>query len=68
MCDLVENYAKEYAEEVAQKVAQDAAQKAVQDAADSVKKLFQNGVSYDVVRATITNLSDEELKRIYEAV
>ena len=60
MCELVENYAKEYAKEVAQKAAQ--------DAADSVKKLFQNGVSYDVVRASITTLSDEELKRIYEAV
>ena len=56
MCELVENYAKEYAKEVAQKAAQ--------DAADSVKKLFQNGVSYDVVRASITTLSDEELKRI----
>lgn len=62
VCDLVENYAKECAEEAAQK----AAQKAAQEAADSAKRLFENGVSYEVVRTSITSLSDEELKSIYE--
>lgn len=51
VCDLVENYAKECAEEAEKKAA---------------KKLFENGAKYELVRASITSLSDEELKRIYE--
>ena len=53
MCDLVENYAKQKAEE---------------KAADSARKLFENGVSYDIVRASITTISDEDLQKIYEQV
>ena len=51
VCDLVENYAKECAEEAEKKAA---------------KKLFENGAKYELVRASITSLSDEELKSIYE--
>lgn len=53
VCDLVENYAKECAEEEAKKSAQ---------------RFFENGVSYEVVRASITSLSDEELESIYKKV
>ena len=56
MCDLVENYAKQKAEAAAKK------------AADSARKFFENGVSYDIVRASITTISDEELQKIYEQV
>lgn len=64
VCDLVENYAKECAE----KAAKEAAEIAAKEAADSALKLFENGVSYEVVRASITSLSDEELQAIYEKV
>ena len=57
MCDLVENYAK-------QKAAKEAAEKA----ADSARKLFENGVSYEIVRASITTISDEDLQAIYQQV
>ena len=53
MCDLVENYAKECAEEAA---------------IETAKRFFENGVSYEVVRASITTLSDEVLMSIYETV
>ena len=53
MCDLVENYAKQKAEE---------------KAADSARKFFENGVSYDIVRASITTISDDDLQKIYEQV
>ena len=43
-------------------------QKATQDAVDSARKLFENGVSYEVVRTSITALNDDELKHIYEEV
>ena len=64
MCDLVENYAKQKAEAAAKKAAEEAAEKA----ADSARKFFENGVSYDIVRASITTISDEELQKIYEQV
>lgn len=53
VCDLVENYARE---------------RAKKEAAESAKKFFENGVSYEVVRASITLLSDEELQKIYKKV
>lgn len=57
VCDLVENYAKERAEAAAAK-----------EAADSARKFFENGVSYEIVRASITAISDEDLQNIYEQV
>ena len=83
MCDLVENYAKQKAEaaakeaaekaakETAEKAAKEAAEKAAKEAAekaDSAKKLFENGVSYEIVRASITTISDEDLQEIYKQV
>ena len=53
MCELVENYAKERAQEAA---------------TDSAKRLFENGASYELVRASLTTLSDAELKSINEKV
>ena len=61
VCDLVENYAKQRAEEAAEK----AAEKATRVTA---RKFFENGVSYEVVRASIATLSDEELQEIYKEV
>jgi len=53
VCDLVENYANERAEELAKKTA---------------KSLFENGVSYEVVRGAVTVLSDKQLEEIYQKV
>ena len=57
MCDLVENYARECAEEAAKEAAKKAA-----------KNFFENGASYELVRASLTTISDEDLKNIYERV
>lgn len=38
------------------------------EAADSARKFFENGVSYEIVRASITTISDEDLQKIYEQV
>lgn len=57
MCDLVEEYARERAE----KAAKEAARK-------SAEKFFQNGVAYEVVRASIDLLDDKELQEIYDGV
>ena len=67
MCNLVENYARERAEEAAEEAAQKAAQEAMQDAERSARTLFDNGVSYEVVRTSITSLTDERLQVIYKA-
>ena len=72
MCDLVENYAKECAEAAAKEAAEKATEKATKEATEkaicSAKKLFENGVSYDIVRASITTISDKDLQEIYEQV
>ena len=76
MCDLVENYAKERAEaaakEAAEKATKEATEKATKEATEkaicSAKKLFENGVSYDIVRASITTISDKDMQQIYEQV
>ncbi len=57
MCDLVENYAKKKADEAA-----------VAKEKDSALRLFQNGASYELVRASIILLSDEVLQEIYKKV
>lgn len=57
MCDLVEEYAKQRAEE---------ATKA--EARKNARKFFENGATYEMVRASIDMLSDEELQSIYEKV
>lgn len=51
MCDLVENYANK---------------KAAAEAKASALRLFQNGVDYELVRASITSITNEELKEIYK--
>ena len=57
MCDLVENYAKEKVEEATLK-----------EAANSARRFFENGVGYEIVRASISAINDEDLKKIYEEV
>ena len=59
MCELVENYAKK----VAEKAAADAA---IAKEKENALRLFQNGVSYEVVRASILSLSDEDLQQILD--
>ena len=51
MCDLVENYANEKAKEAEK---------------NNALRFFQNGAGYELVRASITSLSDEELQALYE--
>lgn len=62
MCDLVENYANKKAAEAAAKAAAEAAA----EAKASALRLFQNGVDYELVRASITSITDEELREIYK--
>lgn len=54
MCAIMEEYAKEYAEEYAKEVEK-----------KSAENFFRNGVSFGLVKASITNLSEEELQKIY---
>lgn len=53
MCDIVEEYARQRAEEAER---------------TSARKFFENGATYEMVRASIDMLSDEELQSIYEKV
>ena len=53
MCEIVENYAREVAEEAAK---------------EAVRNLFENGATYHLVLSSIKNISEEELKTIYEEV
>ena len=53
MCDLVENCAKEAAKQTEK---------------DNALRFFQNGADYELVRSSITSLSDEELQKIYQKV
>lgn len=64
VCDLVENYARSCAE----RAAKEATDKAIKDAIESAKKLFQNGVGYEVVQTSISTLSDEVLQGVYAEV
>lgn len=63
MCDLVEEYAKQRAEEAAKEAAKKAAEA---EARKNARKFFENGATYEMVRASIDMLSDEELQSIYE--
>ena len=63
MCDLVENYAKKKADEATIKAAEEAA---VAKDKENALRCFQNGASYNLVRASIISLSDEELQRLYK--
>lgn len=65
MCELVENYARKYAEEYAKEYAKE---KEILKAKEIAKNLFENSTSYELVRASIDCLLDEELKEIYEQV
>ena len=51
MCEAIENFGKECAKEAVMEIAYN---------------IFKNGASYEMVRASIHLLSDEELKEIYE--
>lgn len=53
MCEIVENYAREVAEEAAKEAA---------------RRLFENGVDFQVVCKSMGNLTEAELKAIYEEV
>ena len=51
MCEAIETFGKECAKEAVMEIAYN---------------IFKNGASYEMVRASIHLLSDEELKEIYE--
>ena len=51
MCEAVENYGRECAKEAAM---------------EHAYNFFRNGASYEIVRASIESLSDEELQEIYQ--
>ena len=53
MCEIVEEYAREVAQEQAE---------------EHVRKLFENGASMELVKMSITSLSEEILQQIYESV
>ena len=53
MCAIMEDYAKEYAKESDKKTA---------------KQLFENGAGFELVKASLTTLSEEELREIYNSV
>ena len=57
MCEVVENYAQQVAREVAREQAEEHA-----------RKLFENGASMELVKMSITSLSEEVLQQIYESV
>ena len=57
MCEIVESYAQE----VAQKAAREQAEK-------HVRKLFEKGASFELVKECIDSLSEEILRKIYESV
>lgn len=46
MCELVENYAREVAQE---------------EVKETVKKLFEKGVDFDIVYGSVNHISREEL-------
>lgn len=53
--------------ELAQQLAEQE-QQFTEKATDSARKLFENGVTYEVVKASITTLSDQALQAIYQKV
>ena len=59
MCDLVENYANKKAAEAAKEAV-------IAKEKESALRFFKNGASYELVRASIISLSDEELQAIYK--
>ena len=63
---MVENYAKKKAADAVAKVTEEAVKEAVKEVKDSALRFFQNGASYELVRASIVSLSDEELQEVYQ--
>ena len=58
ICEAVEKYAMEKAQKAAQKAAKKAAE-------EHALSLFENGVSFEVVLKSITQLTRKELEQIY---
>lgn len=73
MCDLIEEYAQKVAKRAAAEATKEAEAKAAKEAKaaalarekGNALRLFQNGGSYDLVRASIPSISDEELQELY---
>lgn len=59
VCKLVEEYGRECAEEAAKEAE-------IQTEKNSARRFFENGASYEIVRASLLTLSDEELQAIYQ--
>ena len=61
MCETVEKYAQEKAQKAAKKATKETAR-------SSAALLFQNGVSFDIVAKSITQLTHKGLEKIYQGV
>ena len=61
MCEAVENYAKEYAKEYAKNHVKE-------KSLEVAKKLFQEGADFEMVLRCIEDISEEELREVYESV
>lgn len=57
MCEAVENYAKQYAENYVR-----------EKNIEMAKKLFQEGAGFGMVLRCIEDVSEEELRKVYESV
>lgn len=62
LADAIEN------EALAKGLAQGITQGTIETATANARKFFENGASYELVRASIEALSDEELQKIYDEV
>ncbi len=64
MCEELEKYANERAA----KAAREAKKEAKKEAKEAARTFFRNGVSYELVRESMKNLTEKELNKIYQEV
>jgi len=55
MCELVDNYAKKYSKE-----------NEIRKAKEAIVKLFEMGVTFEIIKASFDSLSEDEIKGLYE--
>ena len=63
MCKAWEDYAKERGKEYAKEYAKDYAK---ENEIGMIKSLIRSGISYEVVRKSLREVTEEELKQLYE--
>ena len=62
------DYEKHMKMEREQHFAEGLAQGKNEESRENARRLFENGVSYNIVRNSIPGLPEQELKKIYEAI